>query len=208
MDEIKMANIMQTMKALEKNNMKAYLAQNRNKAKDLVLSMIKKTDLVGAGGSMTLDECKVRDELREKGYRFLDWFLPGISKEEKTKIRKKSLTCDVFLSSTNALTENGELYNIDGYGNRVAAMIYGPDKVIVVAGKNKIVKDMGEAKERLETVAGPLNAKRLNKKTGCAKTGYCVDCDSPDRICCHKVVQDWQRQERIHVIIVNEDLGL
>ena len=199
--------IMDVMKALEANNMRAYLVSDRNKARELVMSMIKKSDVVGAGGSLTLDECGIRDELR-KGYKFLDWFRKDIPDAEKTRLRKESLTCDVFLTSTNALTEDGKLYNVDGYGNRVAAMIFGPEKVIVVAGKNKIVKDLAAAIERLETVAGPGNAKRLHKKTGCAETGYCIDCHSKERICCHAVVQEWQQRERIHVIIVNEELGI
>lgn len=203
-----MKSIMKTMKALEKNNMRCHLADDKDKARELVMSMIGKDDVVGAGGSLTLDECGIRDELRKKGYNFLDWFVKGIDPEEKTRLRKKSLTCDVFLSSTNALTEQGELYNVDGYGNRVAAMIYGPDKVIIVAGKNKIVKDLNEARERIETIAGPENAKRLHKKTPCVEVGHCVVCDSPDRICCHTSIQEYQREERIHVIIVNEDLGL
>ncbi len=205
MDEIKT-----TLGALEKNNFKGYPAEDAAGAKELVMSMIKKDDVVGAGGSMTLEQCGIKDELRKKGYNFLDWSGQGLSQDEKTRLRKQSLTCDVFLSSTNAVTEDGMLYNVDGYGNRVAGITYGPDRVIIVAGRNKIVKNLEEARKRLRTVAGPLNARRLKKDTPCVKTGECMDCDSPDRICRHTVITDKQKpgEERISVIIVDEDLGL
>ena len=205
MDEI----IKNTIEALNNNNMSAKLVETCDDARELVMSMINKDDIIGAGGSMTLDECKIRAELREKEYNFLDWFLPETPMEKKNEVMQRSLTCDVFLTSTNTLTMDGKLYNVDGRGNRVAAMVYGPKKVIVVTGKNKIVKNMQEAKERIETVAAPVNAKKLNRNTGCRKTGYCVDCSSKERICRHYLITDKQKEEnRINVIIVNEDLGL
>jgi L-lactate utilization protein LutB len=204
MDEIKL-----TIKNLEKNKMKAYYAENRDEARELVMSMIDKNSTVGAGGSLTLDECNIREELRDKGYSFFDWFAKGIKPEEKREKLLKSLTCDVYLTSANAVTVDGKLLNCDGRGNRVAAMAYGPEKVIVVAGKNKIEKDLKEAFERLESVAAPLNAKQLDKKVPCVKTGYCVDCSVPERICCHTLIQEYQTiKDRINVVIVNEDLGL
>jgi len=191
--------------ALENNNMKAYVVDNRDEARKLVLSMIDKDDVVGSGGSVTLEECGIFNTLR-KERNFLDWFTDTENKEE---LLNKTLTCDVLLMSSNAITQDGKLYNIDGRGNRLAAMIFGPKKVIIVAGKNKIVKNMAAAKERLETIAAPLNAKRLNKNTPCVKVGHCVDCDSPDRICRHTVITERQDDsQRINVIIVNEDLGL
>lgn len=205
MDEI----IKKTIEALNNNNMRAQFVKSKDEARKLVMSMIKKEDVIGAGGSMTLDQCKIRAELRMKDYNFLDWFLPEISMEEKKKILDKSLTCDTYLTSTNALTMDGKLYNVDGRGNRVAAMVFGPKKVIVVTGKNKIVKNMQEAKERMETIAAPLNAKKLNKNTGCSKTGYCVDCKSEERICRHYLITDRQAKDnRFHIIIVDDNLGL
>lgn len=201
-------DIPKTVRSLVQNNMKAHFVKDRNEARKLVMSLIEKTDIVGAGGSLTLDQCGIRDELRKHGYHFLDWFTPGIAPDEKQTLLKRTLTCDVFLTSSNAITEDGKLYNVDGRGNRVAALIFGPKKVIVVAGKNKIVKNVQEACERLETIAAPLNAKQLNKKTGCVDTGYCVDCKTPQRICCHTVISEYQSSPRIQVIIVDEELGL
>jgi L-lactate utilization protein LutB len=201
-------DIQKTIAALEANNMKTYMVKNKVDACTLALSLIAKKDVVGTGGSLTLDQCGIRDALGSGGYHFLDWHKPGIDPDEKNQLLVQSLSCDVFLTSSNAITENGELYNVDGRGNRVAAMIFGPKKVIVVAGRNKIVRGLAEAKERLETVAAPQNAIKLHKKTGCAAIGYCIGCHTPDRICCHTVISDFQRPNRIHVILVDEDLGL
>jgi len=197
----------QVKEALEKNNMPAYIVKDREEARILAMSMIEDDEVVGGGGSLTLDECGIRDELRKRG-KFLDWWKPDIKKDEKDDILRKSLTCDVFLTGTNAVTREGKLYNIDGRGNRLAALIYGPKKVIVVAGKNKIVRNNIEAKERLETVAAPKNVRRLNKNTPCYDTGHCVDCRSNDRICSHTVISEWQQSDRIKVILVDEELGL
>jgi len=199
--------IKETIKALGKNNMKAFFAENKDAARKIVMTMIQKDDVVGAGGSMTLDECGIRDVLRQN-HNFLDWFVEGIDNDTKNEILAKTMTCTVFLTSSNAITLDGKLYNTDGRGNRLGALVYGPDKVIVVAGRNKIVKNLREAKERMETTAAPQNAKRLNKKTPCVKTGCCEDCDSPERICCHTVITERQYTPRISVIIVDEDLGL
>ena len=205
MDEM----IKQTIEALKANNIEAFYAKDTDVARDMVISMINKDDVIGAGGSMTLDQCNIRDEIRKSGYKFLDWFKADLSESEKVEILKNTLTCDVFLTGSNVITMDGKLFNVDGRGNRVAALIFGPKKVIVVAGRNKIVKDMDEARERMETVAAPLNAKKLNKITGCAKTGYCVDCNSPERICRHFVVTDMQKDDgRMNVIIVDDELGL
>lgn len=173
--------ITKTMKALERNNVKAYLAEDRNQARELVMSMIGKDEVVGAGGSVTLDECGIREELRD-GYKFLDWFKEGIEADEKKKLLRQTLTCDVFISGSNALTEDGKIVNIDGRGNRVSAMIFGPKRVILVAGKNKITKNLDKAIDRVRNVAAPKNCVRLSKKhhvqqqesaqTAQALTGY------------------------------------
>ena len=108
----------------------------------------------------------------------------------------------------NIITEDGELYNVDGNGNRVAAMLYGPDKVIVICGINKIVKDVDEAIKRNKAISAPMNAKRLNKKTPCAKVGYCMNCNSPERICNeYTLIKKQRSSERMHVIFLNENLG-
>ena len=123
MDEIKT-----TIKALEKSRIKTYHAKDRARAKEIVMSMINKDDIIGFGGSMTLEECGIMDELRSGGYNLLDWGKESISDKEKRKILEKTMTCDVFLSSSNAVTMDGKLYNVDGKGNRVSALAFGPKK--------------------------------------------------------------------------------
>lgn len=157
---------------------------------------------------MTLFETGVIDLLRSEKYNFSDRYAQGLSKDDIKDIYRKSFSADAYFTSSNAITENGELYNVDGTGNRVAAMIYGPDKVIVVVGINKIVKDVDEAIERNKRMAAPANATRLNRKTPCANLGYCTDCNSPDRICNDYVLIRRQGiKGRINVIIVNKEFG-
>ena len=201
-----MAEIDKTIQALEKNNIKSFFVKNKDQARELVLSIINKDDIVGTGGSLTLDQCGIRDELR-KEYNFLDWFKQNISEDERQEILRKTLTCDTFLTGSNAVTEDGKLFNVDGRGNRVSAMTFGPKKVIIVVGKNKIVKNLEEARQRVRNIAAPLNTKRLGKKTPCVKTGKCMDCSSPDRICRQTLIQEQQKPGRMNLIIVDEDLG-
>lgn len=197
-----------TIKNLEKNNMNGYFVQTNEEAVKIVRELTNEGDMVAVGGSMTLSETGTLDLLRNGDYNFLDRYEAGLTQEQIKEIYRKSFFADVFLSSSNALTEDGELYNVDGRGNRVAAMIYGPDKVIVVVGINKIVKDLDDAIKRNRELAAPANTKRLNKNTPCAKVGYCMDCNSKDRICNDYVVIRRQSElGRIHVIIINKELG-
>lgn len=200
--------IQKTMENLRLNRMKAYYAENSAEACDIVRGLVKNDKLITSGGSMTLKECGVIDMLcGEFGEAYLDRSA-GKDRDEVEEIMRKAFTSDTFLSSTNALTEDGELYNVDGNGNRVSAMIYGPKQVIVIAGVNKIVKDLAEAKERVEKIAAPKNTVRLERATPCVKTGVCGHCHSEDRICCSYVTLAQQRvPDRIKVIIVNENLG-
>jgi len=157
---------------------------------------------------MTLFETGVIDFLREGNITFLDKYRENITSEEKKQIYIQNFSADTFLCSTNALTESGELYNIDGNGSRVAPMLYGPKQVIVVAGINKIVKNLEEAERRVRNYAAPIDAKRLNRKTPCTTTGYCMDCKSPDRICNDFTIITGQFiKDRIKVIIVGKQLG-
>ncbi len=206
-----------TREALIKNRMNCIVVKTKEEAKEKVLSIIEKGATVACGGSVTLNECGVIDALRSGEYKFLDRFKEGLSGEELTKIYREAFFADYFLSSSNAITEKGELYNVDGRGNRVAAMIYGPDKVIVVAGKNKIVPDLRAADIRVKAHAAPKNTQRLGCETYCNKKGACValgkggigaGCDSDGRICCDYVVMAHQREKgRITVILVDEALG-
>lgn len=197
-----------TMDNLVKNNMMAIYVEHKDQVVDKVAELIKEGELVAVGGSMTLFETGIIEHLRIGRYNFLDRYMEGLSRTQVEEIYRKSFFTDTYLTSTNAITENGELYNVDGNGNRVAAMIYGPKSVIVVAGINKIVKDVDEAVERVQRVAAPANSIRLNKNTPCTKTGYCANCKTDDRICCTYTVFGQQREKnRIKVILVGESIG-
>lgn len=203
------ARIEKVMENLRQNRMKPYYAENSEKAQDIVRELVKYDKLITSGGSMTLKECGITDMLmNEFGSSYLDRSAGKDNREAVEEIMRKAFVSDTFLSSTNALTEDGELYNVDGNGNRVSAMIFGPKQVIVVVGVNKIVKDLAEAVERVEKVAAPKNTVRLERATPCVKTGVCGHCRSEDRICCSYVTLAQQRvPDRIKVIIVNEELG-
>lgn len=200
--------IERTIKALEKNNMNGYYVHNNKELIDKIKEIVNEGSKVSCGGSMTLFETGVIDHLRSGRYEFLDRYREGLTREDIVKIYKKSFTADAFFCSSNAITENGELYNVDGNGNRVAAMLYGPDKVIVICGVNKIVSDISEAILRKKQVAGPVNAIRLDRKTPCAKTGCCSECNSKERICNeYTLIRRQGDKDRIHVIFLNEQLG-
>lgn len=197
-----------TINALEAHNMNGYFAKSKEDLLKILNDLVKDEQTVTVGGSMSLFETGVIDYLRDRNLNFLDRYQEGLSPEDIKKIYRDSFSADAYFTSTNAITEKGELYNVDGRGNRVAAMIYGPDKVIVVCGVNKIVKDLEEAKERNRRIAAPANVQRLSRQTPCHTTGYCTDCNSPDRICNIYTVIDKQfDKDRMHVIFVNEYLG-
>lgn len=200
--------ISRTMENLVKNNMAAYYVGSKEEVVDLLRNLIKEGEQVAVGGSMTLYETGVIEHLRSGRYDFLDRYAEDLSNDQIIEVFRKSFFANVYLTSTNAITENGELYNVDGNGNRVAAMIFGPDSVIVIAGINKIVKNVDEAVERVKRIAAPANAIRLNKNTPCAKTGYCMDCKVEDRVCrSYTVLSKQKDKDRIKVILVGESLG-
>ncbi len=200
--------IARVMSALEKNNMKPYFAESREQLYDMVRGLVKNDKLITAGGSVTLEESGVKQLLMTE---FPGIYLDrseGKTPEEVDDILHKAFVSDTFFASSNAVTEDGELFNVDGRGNRVSAMIFGPSQVVLVVGVNKIVKDMDEAVCRVEQVAAPMNTKRLNSGTPCEITGSCAHCRSKGRICCSYVRMAQQRvKDRIKVIIVNEKLG-
>ncbi|MCI8922043.1 MAG: lactate utilization protein [Acutalibacter sp.] len=202
--------IQRTMQALAKNRIPAFYAPTKEDAVKLVESMMEPGNVISCGGTVTLRETGIRDLMLRGKYTFLD--REAMNPEE---VYQKTFSADVFLTSANAITEEGQLYNVDGRGNRVAAMIYGPKKVIVVAGVNKIVRNVDEAIMRVKTTAAPPNALRQNMGTPCQQLGTCVGCKgemaegcaAETRMCCHYVVTGWQKTERIHVVLVGEDLG-
>jgi LUD domain len=197
-----------TIKNLNSHNMEGYYVKSREELIKKLEELIEEGSIIGVGDSMTLFETGVIDFIRSGKFNFLDKYEENINRDEKREIYIKNFSTDTFLCSTNALTESGELYNIDGNGSRVAPMIYGPEQVIIIAGTNKIVKDIEEAERRVRNYSAPIDAKRLNKDTPCTKLGSCVDCKSPNRICNDFVVIRGQFiKGRIKVLILNENLG-
>lgn len=202
------ARIKRTMENLEKNNISAYRVENEEEALKKVEELIPEGATVGIGGSMTLFEVGVIDLLRKGGYNVLDRYKEGLTPAEMKEIFRKGFFADAFVTSSNAVTEDGELYNVDGTGNRVAAMLYGPDRVIVIVGTNKLVKDVEQAVIRVQETAGPANNKRLNKPNPCTKVGHCMDCSLDTRICNeYTLIRRQAVKGRMHVIIVNKELG-
>ena len=208
LDAVTRQRMERTAEALRRNNMEAYLTDGRAGVAPLVKSLLHQGDTVSVGGSVSLDECGILELLRGGEYRFLDRYAPGLTREQQEELFRQSFFADAYLCSTNAVTENGELYNVDGNANRVAAITFGPASVILVVGCNKIVKDLAAADARVKAVAAPANAKRLSCKTPCAVTGQCENCQSPGRICCTYVLHRYQRVPgRIKVILVGQELG-
>lgn len=194
-------------KALERNNMTCNVFNTEEELHDYFKTIFKDQKVVAVGGSMSLDEMHVLDLVRASDVNFLDRYAKGLTKEINA-IHHEAFNADIYLTSTNAMTTDGCLYNIDGNGNRVAAMIYGPKDVYVVAGVNKIFESEEEAIDHIKNVSAPANAIRLNRQTGCAVAGKCVNCMSDQRICASYVKLARQgNKDRIHVIIMRQELG-
>lgn len=209
-----------TVEALKANNMNAIYAESKQDVCEAVRNILFPDCSIAVGGSVTLSECGVRDIISEPQYRFFDRNRPGITPEERTEVYRKTVGCDFLLCSSNAITENGELVNVDGTGNRVSALAFGPKKIIVIAGVNKIVPDLPAAMLRIKRIAAPKNAVRLGLNTPCAKLGHCISlegCDAPAftagckserRICALYLITGYQMDpERITVILCGETLG-
>ena len=196
------------IKSFKKHHINPYFVQTNQEALELIKSMIEKGSKIGVGGSMTLAEIGLLDELRSGNYQFIDTQESSLSYEERHDRYRECFLADYYVSSSNAITEDGFLYNVDGRNNRIAAMLYGPNQVIIVVGVNKIVRNLDEAVLRNREISAPANAIRLARKTPCAVKGTCQDCQSPERICRNYVVMGPQMNpERIHLIIVNGVLG-
>ena len=195
--------------SLAKNGFGAVYCATPQEAFDCIVSEAADAVSVGFGGSMSIVGLEVEARLREMGKEILNHANPALSRDERMDIMRRQLTCDLFLSGTNALTLAGELVNIDATGNRVAAMFFGPRKVIVVAGRNKLVDGTPrDAIVRVKNWATPPNSKRLNFKTPCASTGFCSDCNSSDRLCRVTTIIDRKpRFTDVRVLVVNADLG-
>lgn len=218
MKELNMDVVNKTMEHLRKNNMAAYFVEKKEDVLPLFRELTKEGDTVTHGGSETLKECGLTEELSSGRYRYLDRS-KCTTPEEVEKIYRDAYFADVYLASANAVTESGLLYNVDGNSNRVSAILYGPKSVIFICGYNKIVKDLDEATYRVKKYAAPKNTKRLNCETYCKNAGECLavgrdasymcdGCRSDGRICCNYVISAKQRhKDRIKVILVGEELG-
>lgn len=211
-----MPNLDFVMDNLRKNHLNPIFVPTKDEVIPLVEQLLNTGDTVAVGGSVTLSETGIIDLLRNGDYQFLDRYAAGLTREEVEDIFRRSFFADAYISSSNAITEQGELYNVDGTGNRVAALAYGPKKVIIIVSVNKIVKNIDEAARRVKTCAAPPNAQRLGFDTYCNKIGHCMKvdggmtdgCAADMRICCSYLVTGYQRQtDRIHVILVGESCG-
>ena len=192
--------------AMKKRGFDAYYVSTAEEARAKALELIPENSTVSWGGSVTIDEIGLKKAVIDGGYNVINRDEAG-TPEERTELMRKALTCDVFLMSANAVSEDGQLVNIDGNGNRVAALCFGPKEVIVVAGMNKVAGNIEEAYARARKFAAPVNAHRFNLGTPCNRTGMCSDCLSPDSICSQLVVTRRTSGGRIKVILVGEDLG-
>ncbi len=196
--------------ALKRRDFNAHYVETQDKAREMILKEIPPGATVGVGGSVTIRGLKVLDALKARGHKIFDhWDVPRDPRDESFVVRRAQQTSDVFLASTNAITMEGQLVNIDGAGNRVNGLAFGPKKAIVVAGVNKIAADLESALRRIKEVAVPLNCRRLNISPPCIKAGKCVDCRVPQRTCRITTIIEWKPPffSDYLVIIVGENLG-
>ncbi len=216
--EIFELHVQKTIKALEANNMTAYYVPSAKDVVDKVAQLLHEGDTVSTGGSASLTEAGVIDHLKSGRYHYLDRYEEGLTAEQINTLFRRVFSADAYLCSANAVTTQGEIYNVDGNSNRVSAILFGPTSVIMVVGRNKLVNNLDEAVRRVKTIAAPANAARLDCGTYCAKTGECVSllkggemasgCTSDRRVCANFVVMGRQRVKgRVKVILVGEELG-
>lgn len=195
------------IKGLESRNMEGFYAETKEEALKIALELIPEGSSIGWGGSVSVDAIGLREAVCSGKYQVYNRDLCK-TEEEKRQTELAVLGSDFLLCSTNAITEDGILVNIDGRGNRVAGIVYGPKNVIMVVGMNKVVKTQEDAWSRARNEAAPINAQRFPIQTPCKKTGSCADCKSPDTICCQFLVTRFSKvPKRIKVILVNEELG-
>lgn len=203
----------QVKKTLEEHNFEVFLADSGDEAGKILLEeILPRTGArsVSWGGSLTFSGSGLYERMKAvPNLEVLDTYDKSISPEEMLERRRRALLVDLFITGTNAVTESGELVNLDMTGNRIAAMVFGPRNVVILAGRNKIVPDLNDAMYRVKMYAAPVNAMRLDKKVPCVKTGECEDCKSPDRICnAWSIIEKSFPKGRVKVILINEDLGI
>jgi L-lactate utilization protein LutB len=192
------------IKGLQSRNMTGYYAKNREEAKRIALSLIPEGSSVTMGGALSAHEVGLVEAVKTGSFRFID----RAAYENPREAMLAAYDADWFLSSANAMTEDGVLVNIDGNANRVSCIANGPKHVLFIVGMNKVCSDIDGAMKRARNVAAPINAQRFGLNTPCSKTGVCMNCKSPDTICCQFLITRFSRHEgRIHVILVNDTLG-
>lgn len=197
-----------TVESLRKNHFDAGFFDRGEEVLEVIMRFIQAGNTVAFGGSQTIRQLGLPEMVRNAGAVILDHNAEGLTPEAKMEVMRNQQICDVFLCSSNAITQNGELYNVDGNGNRLSAMIFGPRKVIVVAGTNKICPDETSAWQRIKSVAAPINLKRLNRPNPCTQQGICMDCSLPTRGCnAYLVLRKKPSLTDISVFIINENLG-
>ena len=197
-----------TVEALRKNRFEASFFETREETSKAVMQLIKPGMEVAFGGSQTAKQLNLQKMVADAGATILDHNAAGLSDEQKLEVMRRQQICDVFICSSNAISLQGELFNIDGHGNRVAAMAFGPRMVIVIAGVNKIVADEEAAWLRIRTIAAPINFKRLNRPNPCTKQGVCMDCNLPTRGCnIYVATRRKPPMMDFSVFIVNDSLG-
>jgi hypothetical protein len=195
---------------LKKRNMDGAYFEKAEQAVAAILSEVPDDILVGLGGSESIIESGLVDALRKKNVKLLDRYKEGVTEDIVWQMRKEGLSADIYIASANAVTLSGKIVNVDGIGNRVAAMIFGPDKVFLLVGMNKVVKTVKEAVTRIKNYVAPRNAKRVDIDTPCSKRGYCQDphCKPPHRICSQLVIiESSMLPDRIKLFLVGEELG-
>ena len=197
---------------LDSNNFETFIVESTDAAKSIVLEKIipkLAPKSVSWGGSITFVATGLYDLLKKNNdLNVLDTYDKNLSPEEGLERRRQSLLVDLFITGSNAVTEAGQLVNLDMFGNRICGITFGPKNVIVIVGRNKIVPDLDEAMFRIKNYAAPVNAMRLDKKTPCAKTSFCSDCKSPDRICnTWTITEKSFPKGRVKVVLINQDLG-
>lgn len=194
----------QIIKGLESRNMTGYYAKSKEEALKMALDLIPEGSRVSKGGSMSVVEIGLEDAVKNGNYEYCD----RAAMKDKREAELFAYSADVYLGSVNAITEDGVLVNIDGNSNRVSAYAYGPEKLVLIVGLNKVARDADAAMKRARNEAATINAQRFGLSTPCSKTGRCMDCKSPDTICCQFLITRYSRhKDRIHVILVNENLG-
>jgi len=208
------APVEETLKNLRANNFDAKFAEDSNAVKEIVLNSISKDAIVGIADSATVRQIGIVEELEKRGFKVLNPFSRELTTDPtKTVVRdnisRQIFSCDVLVAGTNAVTRDGKLVNIDAVGNRVASMIFGPRRIFILVGKNKIVKNVDEALYRIKNLIAPFHARTKKFATPCAQTGKCSDCSAPKRICSVTTIMEkrpWRTE--ITVVLVDEDLGL